>query len=87
VRVRDTATGVALFFDPKPAGYVSAREEKDAKDSASDGSGSKSSGSSSKKRAERDANPNNNNAAGKEQQRSRWLVEELIVGMKVFGNT
>lgn len=48
MRVRDTATGVALFFDPKPTGYVSAREEKDAKDSASDGSGSKSSGSSSK---------------------------------------
>jgi hypothetical protein len=36
----------------------------------------------------RDANPNNNNAAGKEeQQRSRWLVEELIVGMKILGNT
>jgi hypothetical protein len=30
-------------------------------------------------RAERDANHNNNNEAGKEeQQRSRWLVEELI---------
>lgn len=45
--MRDTATGVALFFDPKPTGYVSAREEKDAKDSASDGSSSKSSGSKS----------------------------------------
>jgi len=54
VRVRDTATGVALFFDPKPTGYVSAREEKDAKDSASDGSGSKSSGSSSKSKAGRE---------------------------------
>jgi len=52
--VRDTATGVALFFDPKPTGYVSAREEKDAKDSASDGSGSKSSGSSSKSKAGRE---------------------------------
>ena len=46
VRVRDTATGVALFFDPKPTGYVSAREEKDAKDDASDGGSSKSSSSS-----------------------------------------
>lgn len=50
VRVRDTATGVALFFDPKPTGYVSAREEKDAKDDASDGGsssgGNKSSGKS-----------------------------------------
>lgn len=54
MRVRDTATGVALFFDPKPTGYVSAREEKDAKDSASDGSGSKSSGSSSKSKAGRE---------------------------------
>lgn len=52
--MRDTATGVALFFDPKPTGYVSAREEKDAKDSASDGSGSKSSGSSSKSKAGRE---------------------------------
>jgi hypothetical protein len=54
VRVRDTATGVALFFDPKPTGYVSAREEKDAKDSASDGSGSKSCGGGGKSKAGRE---------------------------------
>jgi hypothetical protein len=54
VRVRDTATGVALFFDPKPTGYVSAREEKDAKDSASDGSSSKSSGGGGKSKAGRE---------------------------------
>jgi len=52
--VRDTATGVALFFDPKPTGYVSAREEKDAKDSASDGSSSKSSGGGGKSKAGRE---------------------------------
>ena len=52
--MRDTATGVALFFDPKPTGYVSAREEKDAKDSASDGSGSKSSGGGGKSKAGRE---------------------------------
>ena len=54
MRVRDTATGVALFFDPKPTGYVSAREEKDAKDSASDGSSSKSSGGGGKSKAGRE---------------------------------
>ena len=54
MRVRDTATGVALFFDPKPTGYVSAREEKDAKDSASDGSNSKSSGGGGKSKAGRE---------------------------------
>ena len=52
--MRDTATGVALFFDPKPTGYVSAREEKDAKDSASDGSGNKSSGGGGKSKAGRE---------------------------------
>ena len=54
VRVRETATGVALFFDPKPNGYSSAREDKDAKDAAASGSSSSSPKSGPKSKAGRE---------------------------------